>query len=203
MMFPMTESRPTSDWRPLALTLAGLTAAYAVAYRLMPFEMRGYFLWPFGAWAVYSGARLTTRVAVPLVIGGFFLSDVIISRGWNVQPNYIFYLCLGVSLLIGRGLLAHSQAIWRVVTGGVGSYVFYFLVSNFVAWLEPALPEYSPHTFGTLLLAYERALEFLRMQPGQIFGDLVFSLGLFGAHAYLAKAYFPAERVRAVPEAVR
>ena len=49
-------------------------------YRLMPFDMRGYFLWPFGAWAMYCGARLTTRVAVPLVIGGFFLSDVICTR---------------------------------------------------------------------------------------------------------------------------
>ncbi|HEX3147161.1 MAG TPA: hypothetical protein VHR66_03710, partial [Gemmataceae bacterium] len=74
----MTDPRPNSDWRPLALTIAGLTFAYALAYRLMPFDMRGYFLWPFGAWAMYCGARLTLRVALPLVLGGFFLSDVIL-----------------------------------------------------------------------------------------------------------------------------
>ena len=68
-------------------------------------------------------------------------------------------------------------------------------MTNFAAWLEPALPEYSPRSLETLLLAYAKGLEFLRMQPGQLIGDLVLSLGLFGAHAYLAKAYFPAERV--------
>ena len=191
----MTDPRPTPDWRPLALTLAILTAAYAIAYRLMPFDMRGYFLWPFGAWAMYSGARLTTRVAVPFVLGVFALSDVILYQGSHIPPNYVFYACLGASVLIGRGLLSRTQAPWRVAGGAIASYAFFFLVSNFAAWLEPALPEYSPRTLGTLLLAYEKGLEFLRMQPGHIVGDLVFSLALFGAHAYLAKAYFQAERV--------
>jgi hypothetical protein len=191
----MTDTRPTSDWRPLALTLALLTAAYAVFYRLVPFDTRAYLLWPFGAWAMYSGARLSTRVALPLTLGVFVLTDLILYKASAVPPNYIFYVCLGVSILIGRALLAHSQAPWRIATGAIGGYAFFFLVSNFFAWLEPARPYYQPHTFSTLLLAYKEGLEFVRMQPGHIIGDLVFSFGLFGAHAYLAKAYFPAERV--------
>jgi len=191
----MIDSRPTSDWRPLALSLALSTAAYAVIYRLVPFETRGYLLWPFGAWAMYSGARLSTRVALPLTLGVFLLTDLILYKASAVPPNYIFYLCLGVSVLIGRVLLAHSQAPSHIAAGALGGYAFFFLVSNFVAWLEPALPEYSPHSLETLMLAYWNGLAFLRMQPGHIIGDLVFSFGLFGAHAYLAKAYFPAERV--------
>lgn len=203
MMFRMTDRRPTPDWRPLALTLASLTAAYAVAYRLMPYDQSAYLLWPFGAWAMYAGARLTTRTAVPLVFGGFFLSDIILNVRGHVPPNYLFYLCLGVSLLIGRALLVRSQAIWRIVAGGLASYVFFFLVTNVAAWLEPALPEYSPHTVGTLLLALEKGLEFLRYRPGHVLslGDVLPSLVLFGAHGYLAKVYFPAERV--VTEAAR
>lgn len=202
-MSRMTESRPTSDWRPLALMLAGLTAAYAVAYRIMPYDQSAFLPWPFGALAMYAGARLTTRIAVPLVLGCFFLSDAILYMRGHTPPNYLFYLCLGVSLLIGRGLLSHSQAIWRIVAGGLGSYVFFFLTTNVAAWIEPALPEYSPHTFGTLLLALEKGLEFLRYRPGHVLslGDVLPSLALFGAHAYLAKAYFPAERV--VTEAAR
>ena len=69
------------------------------------------------------------------------------------------------------------------------------LVSNGAAWWEGALPEYSPHTLNTLLLAYYNGLAFLRMQPGQLDCGLVLSFGLFGAHAALARAYFPAERV--------
>src|SRR5262249_6759881 len=146
---------------------------------------------------------LTTRIAVPLVLGCFLLSDAILYVRGHTPPNYLFYLCLGVSLLIGRGLLAHSQAIWRIVAGGLGSYVFFFLVTNVAAWVEPALPEYEPHNFGTLLLALEKGLEFLRYRPGHILslGDVLPSLALFGAHAYLAKAYFPAEQV--VTEAAR
>jgi hypothetical protein len=106
-------------------------------------------------------------------------------------------------LLIGRVLLVRSQAIWRIAAGGLGSYIFFFLVTNGAAWLEPALPEYSPRTFGTLVLALENGLEFLRYRPGHILslGEVLPSFALFGAHAYLAKAYFPAERV--VPEAAR
>jgi len=199
----MTDRPAPPDWRPLALTLAVVAAAYAVAYRLMPFDMRGFFLWPFGGWALYAGARLTLRVAVPLVLGGFFLSELILHKGFSMPPNTIFYLCLGASMFLGRLLLAHSQALWRIVAGGVASYAFFFLVSNFAAWLGPSLPEYKPYTFQTLLLAYEKGLEFLRWQPGQIYGlgDVGFSLVLFGAHAMLAREYFPAERV--VPEAAR
>lgn len=193
----MTESRPNPDWRPLALTLAGLTAAYAIAYRLMPFDMRGYFLWPFGAWAMYCGARLTTRVAVPIVIGGFFLSDLILYQGSYIPPNYLYYLCLGVSMLIGRTLLTRSQSVWRIVLGGTASYAFFFLTTNFASWLEPARDYYRPYTLSTLMLCYREGLEFLRYMPGHIvgLGDVLPGLLLFGTHAYLAKLYFPAERV--------
>lgn len=199
MMFRMTDPRPTPDWRPLALTLAGLTAAYAVAYRLMPFDMRGYFLWPFGAWALYAGARLTPRVAVPLTLGVFFVSDAILYLGSHIPPNYLFYACLGASLCIGWGFLRRTQSPVQVVTGSLVSYAFFFLVTNFVAWLEPAREYYRPYTLQSLMQAYVEGLEFLRMQPGHLIGDLVLSLGLFGAHAYLAKGYFPAERVVTEP----
>lgn len=181
--------------------LAGLTAAYAVAYRLMPFDMRGYFLWPFGAWALYAGARLTPRVAVPLTLGVFAVSDAILYFGSHIQPNYVFYVCLGASVLLGWAVLRRTQNPAWVVGASLTSYAFFFLLSNFAAWLEPAREYYRPHTFATLMQAYAEGLEFLRMQPGHLIGDLVCGLGLFGAHAYLAKAYFPAERV--VPEAAR
>jgi hypothetical protein len=197
----MTDPRPTPDWRPLALMLAGLTAAYAVAYRLMPFDMRGYFLYPFGAWALYSGARLSLRVALPLTVSVFAVSDAILYFGSHVPPNYLFYVSLGASVLLGWALLRRTQNPAWVVAGSLASYASFFLVSNFAAWLEPAREYYRPHTLATLVQAYAEGLEFLRMQPGHLIGDLVCGLALFGAHAYLATAYFPAERV--VPEVAR
>lgn len=191
----MTDPRPNPDWRPLALLLALVTAAYVVVYRLSPHDTKAYYLWPFGAFALYSGARLTARVAFPLTLVVFALTDLILYRVEHKSPNYVFYILLAVSVLLGRGLLARSQAPWRIAAGSMLSYALFFLVSNGAAWLEGALPEYSPHTFDTLLLAYYNGLAFLRMQPGQLDFGLLLSFGLFGAHAALAKAYFPAEQV--------
>jgi hypothetical protein len=197
----MPDSRSNTDWRPLALGLALLTAGYAILYRLVPFDVRGYLLFPFGAWALFSGARLSLKVALPLTLGVFVLTDLILYRAAHYSPNYSFYLCLIVSVFLGRGLLSRSQAPWRIMAGALGGYGFFFIASNFAAWLEPARSYYSPHTFETLLRAYAEGLEFLRMQPGHLIGDLVLSFGLFGLHAALAKAYFPAEQV--APEQTR
>jgi hypothetical protein len=113
----------------------------------------------------------------------------------RTPPNYILYPLLGVSVLLGRALLARSQAPWRIAVGTVTSYVVFFLVSNTAAWLEGARGYYHPLSFGTLMQAYLEGLEFLRMQPGQLDFGLLLSFGVFGAHAALAAAYFPAERV--------
>jgi hypothetical protein len=191
----MTESRSTNDWRPLALMLATMTAAYAIIYRLVPFDVRAYLLFPFGAWALYCGARLPLKVALPLTFSVFMATDLILYRAAHYSPNYIFYVCLGVSVLIGYGLLRRSQHPGRIGAGAIGGYGFFFLISNFAAWLEPAREYYRPHTFQTLMTAYAEGLEFLRMQPGHLIGDFVLSFGLFGLHAVLAKAFFPAEEV--------
>jgi hypothetical protein len=191
----MTDPRPSPDWRPLALSLTVLIAAYAVVYRLVPFDTRGFLLWPFGAFALYAGARLTARAAFPMTLGVIAFTDLILYAGNAVPPNYVLYPLLAVSLLIGRGLLARSESAWRIAAGCVSSYFLFFLVSNAAAWLEGARGYYEPHTFATLMQAYLEGLEFLRMQPGQLDFGLILGFGLFGLHAALAKAYFPAERV--------
>jgi hypothetical protein len=190
-------TRSPTDWRPLALTLAAVTAAYAVVYRLMPFDLRAVAPWPFFAWAVYAGARLTPRVAVPLVLGVVGLTDVIRFVVHNDPPTHFFYPCLAVALFLGWGLLRRSDSLFGAAVTSVFGYAVYFVVTNFAAWLEPALPDYLPRSAGTLGLAYLKGLEFLRYVPGQLYGDLLFGAGLFAAHAYLAKLYFPAERVAA------
>ena len=45
---------------------------------------------------------------------------------------------------------------------------------------------------------YAAAVPFYR---GTLLGDVLFGASLFGAHAALSRAYFPAERVAAVPHA--
>jgi hypothetical protein len=132
---------------------------------------------------------------MPLTFGVFLATDLVLYRASHYTPNYTFYLCLLFSLVLGRALLVRSQNPARIAGGALGGYAFFFLVSNFAAWLEPAREYYRPHTFSTLMQAYWEGLVFLRMQPGHLVGDFVLSFGLFGMHALLAKAYFPAEEI--------
>jgi hypothetical protein len=55
-----------------------------------------------------------------------------------------------------------------------------------------------PPTFAGLIECYTVALPFYR---GTIIADLVFTVAFFAAHAVLARAYFPAERVLPVSTA--
>jgi len=191
----MTETRSMSDRRPLALMLAALLVGYAILFRLMPFETRGWALWPFGALALYCGARLSAGTALLLTLGVVAITDLLLYQWSHIMPNYLFYAILGVTVLLGRGLLGKSFAWWRVGAGSIASYAMFFLLSNFVAWLEPALPQYEPRSFATLMLAYRNGLDFLRYQPAHLDCGLLLSFGVFGLHAYLAKVYFPAEQL--------
>src|SRR4051812_42070273 len=140
-------TRPATDWRPLALTLATVTAAYVIVYRLMPFDLRAVAPWPFFAWAVYAGARLRLRVAVPLVLAVVGLTDLILYRVYHLPPPAWFYPCLGLSLALGWGLLRRSESLFGAAVTSVLGYAVYFLVTNFAAWLEPARDYYRPYTF--------------------------------------------------------
>jgi hypothetical protein len=195
----MTDPLQTSDRRPLAFGIAFVTALYTVLYRFVPYDAQAYLLWPFGALALYSGARLRTWQALILVLAvqaGTDLAFYFIN-GWGIPKTT--YLCWVLFVLLGVSTRPMLKRHWAVAVAGVGSasivgYALFFLITNTASWLGNSLPEYEPHTFGTLMLSYANGLEFLRPRPGQMFGNPICVGLVFGAHALLARAYFPAER---------
>ena len=135
-------NRTPTDWRPLALTLAGATALYAVVYRLMPLpDMRAFAPWPFFAWSLYAGARLSPRVALPLVLAVVGLTDLILYRVNHYPPTVAFYPCLALSVFLGWGLFRRSESLVGAAAASVCGYGIFFLVTNFAAWLEPGPDE--------------------------------------------------------------
>jgi hypothetical protein len=76
----------------------------------------------------------------------------------------------------------------------MAGYVLFFLITNAAAWLGNARAYYEPHTLATLLQAYGEGLEYLRYRPGEVFGGPLCVGIVFGAHALLARVYYPAER---------
>jgi hypothetical protein len=195
-MKQMTESN-----KPLAWLLASLTAFYAVAFRLLPYETTAWMLWPFTAFGLYAGARLRWWQSLMLVLGVQAGTDVILFavNQWPASPGA--YLSFAVFVLLGRGLLGHSHAPARLFAGATIGYAVFFLVTNTISWFENSLPEYQVKSFDTLMLAYREGLEFIRARPMQVFGQYAMVAVVFGAHAVLAKRWFPAEVIQ--PETVR
>lgn len=176
--------------RRLAIIISLVATAYAVLYRFLPMETKALLLLPLGAMALYAGARVRPMwLALVFSIGPLLLTDVIMNFTSHYPPNYAMYPVQALSMFLGRWLLSTSHNPWRIAGGAVLGYAVFFLASNFVAWIETAREYYRPHTFQTLLLSYREGLEFLRQYPGQLYGDLIASFLLFGAHYAAARAF--------------
>jgi len=194
----MTDPRPNPDWRPRALTLAAATALYAVLYRFVPYDVQAYLLWPFGALALYTGARLRFWQALALVFAVQAVTDLTFYLVNQWPASKTTYLSFGLFVLIGvliRPLLRRGPAAAIAGIGGASivGYAVFFLLTNTAAWLGNARPYYEPHTFTTLWQAYAEGLEFLRTRPGEFLGNPVCVGLVFGLHALLAPAYSPSE----------
>ncbi len=152
-------------------------AALCVVFRFipahLPLNMRMWVIPPLAGFALFCGARMSWGMAAIFSLGAALLGDalLLLSRGWEPVP--IVYLCLILNVVLGRVLVGANSRSWVRIfgTGGLAAIVF-FLVTNFAAWVEKALPEYE-HTFSGLLYAYGKGLEFLRLYPGSVFSELV------------------------------
>jgi hypothetical protein len=193
----MTEPRPNRESRLLPLGIAGVVALYAVLYRFVPYDIQAFLLWPFGALAIYSGARLRWWQAAGLVFAVQFGTDLAfyLINHWGIPRTT--YLTWGLFLVLGlavRPLVRRNTvvAIAGAAAASIVGYAMFFLVTNTAAWLGNAEPYYQPHNFETLMRAYAEGLEFLRGRPGEVFGNPVCVILAFGAHALLARASSPA-----------
>ena len=187
-------------WRPLALLLLASAAAVAVFTRLIPYELRPFNFALAGALFLYAGARLrpwaylflpfVVMIAVDLYFMGI--------KHWEASPWV--YGSYAVYLLLAAGFLRRSESPLRIGAVVLVGSIQFFLITNFGVWLgyvlHPELsigtPYYCPPTFAGLMQCYELGIPFFR---GTLLADVLFSGALFGAHAWLARAYFPAERV--------
>lgn len=171
----------------LALVGAGVLAAWTA---LLPLELRPWNFSAMGAVALFAAARLGfwRGLAVLAVAMGVKEAGVYLIHGFDPYPPAWLYFVLYAGL--GWAALRKTESPLAIGTTAVGASLLFFVVSNFVSWLEQALPYgYSP---GGLCDCYVAAIPFYR---GTLIGDVVFSVTLFGLHAVLSRAFFPAERV--------
>jgi hypothetical protein len=196
MAAPAPTHPPTAPhFKPMTLALAVfglvLCVALTVLYTELPPAYRPWNVSAIGALALFATARLGLWQGVAFTAAALALKDFTLFQrlGWGPNPLALVYFAGYV--LIGRVFLRRAASMSRPLAAAVGGGLAFFLTSNFAVW---ALGNYYPHSLAGLADCFAAGIPFYR---NTLVGDVVFSAALFGAHAVLSRAYFPAERVGA------
>jgi hypothetical protein len=183
----------------MTLALGLLVAVPAAVFPLLDERYRPLNFAAFGALGLFVAARVGLFPALLLSLGAKLAFDLLQARQHGFDPDYLpdptVYAGFALYAVFGWLFLRRTESPWRIAGVAVLSSLPFFLVTNFAAWYAKALPY--PDTLDGLLLSYQMGLPFYR---GTLASDLVFAGVLFGLHAALSRAYFPAERV--VPQPV-
>jgi hypothetical protein len=196
---PARPDRSHSHPMTLALAIAAvaLVVSMTVAFQFASTENKVWNLSVVGALALFAAARLGAEWALVLTAVAVALKDIalyFLTDWWEPAPAVFIGFALYIAL--GYAFLRNTESPVRIGGVAVGASLLFFFVTNFAAWLEQALPYgYSLDGLWNCMVA---GIPFAR---GTFFGDLVFTGALFGAHAALSRAYFPAERVCAANRA--
>jgi hypothetical protein len=176
----------------MTVALAGV-AVVAAAITLLPASFRPWNLSAIGALGLFAAARLGFWPAVGFTALALGLKDlgIYLHYGWNPEP--LSWLCFAGYVALGWAFLRRTESPLKIGSAALTASLIFFLTSNFLSWLGQALPY--GYSLAGLLDCYKAAIPFYR---GTLVGDLIFSGGLFAAHAALSRAYFPAERVAVV-----
>jgi hypothetical protein len=183
-----TESR----FKPMTMALAGI-ALVAALITLLPASVRPWNLSAIGALGLFAAARLGFWPAVGFTALALGIKDLGIYLQYGWQPEPLSWLCFAGYVALGWAFLRRTESPIKIGAAALTASLLFFLASNFASWMTQALPY--GYSLSGLLDCFKAAIPFYR---GTLAGDLVFSAGLFAAHAALSRAYFPAERVAMV-----
>ncbi len=182
-----TELSTHHPW--IAWWLMGV-AGLCLLTRLLPAGLQVPNLAPVGAMALFAGARIPTLGGRLFPLLMMTATDLALAWMYQYPPfDPWVYASIGIYLLLGATLLRSTESPWRI--GGVTLLACgqFFLVTNFGAWWNQALP-YSYDLAG-LFAAYAAGLPFHQMT---LISDLAFSATLFGMYAWLSRVVSADER---------
>ncbi|HFA51224.1 MAG TPA: hypothetical protein ENJ95_19605 [Bacteroidetes bacterium] len=185
----MTERKIKTQWGILALIVFLVTLSRLVPYALGVEETFNFS--PLAAVALFGGAYFMDKkksFLFPLLalwISNLILDNVFLSQyydGFVLFQNWGVYLA--IAAIVGLAFFVLKKVtLLRVVGASLGASVLFFLVTNFVVWMQGTM---YPMTFSGLGECFTAAIPFFR---NTLMGDMVFSLLLFGAFEWAVKRY--------------
>ncbi len=144
--------------------------------------------------AAFAGRR-SVAIIIPYI--AMLFSDMILNNFVYAQAypedykSFIFlyrgalwsYAAFGLIVIYGYTLFRNGVDLPKVIFGALGSSLIFYLLSNFGVWAATGA---YPVNFAGLLSCYAAGLPFLL---NQVFGDLFYSLVLFGValHVFMLK----------------
>jgi hypothetical protein len=144
--------------------------------------------------AAFAGRR-SIAIVIPFMV--MLLSDMILNNFVYAHAypedysTFIFlyrgalwsYAAFGLIVIFGYTLFRNGVNLPKVILRALGSSGMFFLLSNFGVWASTGA---YPVNFAGLLACYTAGLPFL---INQVFGDLFYSLTLFGValHVFMLK----------------
>lgn len=180
--------------KPMTRALAWvgvLTAALLpVVVSMLPPAAKPWNVSVIGALSLFVAARLSFTQAFLFVLLAIATKDAVVYLALGMEPYPMSWVLFLGYVAVGRAFLRRTDSAARIGAATLGASLLFFAVSNFASWLEQALPY--GYSFAGLVDCFAAGVPFYR---GTLIGDVAFSAGLFGAHAVLSQAYFPAERV--------
>lgn len=168
-------------------------------YRLIP----GYpaNITPVAAMALVGGLYLNRKALAFLIpIVALFASDFILNNTINrgffsdhsgivLFDTYMYWTYGAFLLTVVLGIvLARSKSTSKIIVGGVGASVLFFILSNIGAWIS--MPMY-PKDITGLAACFTAAIPFFR---NTILGNLVFASIFVGSIEYL-RSYNPGKQL--------
>lgn len=145
---------------------------------------------PITAIAIFASFYFGWKKALGLTFMVRFISDLFL--GFVAWPMLVaIYASHLVGVLFGSWIKQSKQARWvKIFTSSFGASAIFFLVTNF-AFLYT---NYS-HNWAGILASYVNGLPFLR---GTVFGDLFYSVALFGSYSLIQNYFFHKQKMHPV-----
>lgn len=164
-----------------------LVVGLTILFQLADPAVRVWNLSVVGAVAIFAAARMGLIHGILFSAAAVIFKDVAyyqLTDWWEPYP--LQWLYFAGYALAGWYFLRRPATPGRILGTALGVSLAFFVVSNFVAWLEQALPY--GYSLEGLLNCYAAGIPFYR---GTLMGDVLLTAALFGAHAVLVRAEIP------------
>jgi len=162
-----------------------LAAALAIGASMLRLFPHPWNFTPLVAMGLFAGAyarKMTTAAAATLLslaVSDVFL-DLYVYRRFDRGFLWIYAAAL-VPVLLGR-LVRGSKCVMGLATAMLASSLSFFAITNFAVWVGGLYP----HTLSGLAACYAAGIPFYR---NQLWGDLFYTLLMFGSYELLARRW--------------